>query len=178
MSHGEHSPLAGCYLRLVAVRHRYWTLGCCNIGRPRDTASNEQPVRAAALIGRRKMKSDEYRAHARECLERNGCCRPRCSTRAHQHRPHDGAICPGRSVGTGCARRGEGTTMFRAWMRREHWLIWLTAIVVTEHGGGDDRLFYVSAPDSGCGFNGVRSRNAIADRNRLLRAWRWMRATR
>jgi hypothetical protein len=47
-----------------------------------------------------------------------------------------------------------------------------------DHGGGDDRLFYVSAPDGGCGFNGVRSRNAIADRNRLLRAWRWMRATR
>ena len=23
-----------------------------------------------------------------------------------------------------------GTTMIRAWMRREHWLIWLTAIVV------------------------------------------------
>jgi hypothetical protein len=25
---------------------------------------------------------------------------------------------------------GGRTTMFRAWMRREHWLIWLTAIVV------------------------------------------------
>ena len=28
-----------------------------------------------------------------------------------------------------CALPG-GTTMIRAWMRREHWLIWLTAIVV------------------------------------------------
>jgi hypothetical protein len=26
----------------------------------------------------------------------------------------------------------------------------------TDHGGGDDRLFYVSAPDGGCGFKVAR----------------------
>jgi hypothetical protein len=58
MRHGEHSQLTGCYFRLVAGRRRFWALGCHRDDRPHDSTplrvANEQPARAAALIGRRQ----------------------------------------------------------------------------------------------------------------------------
>ena len=51
-----------------------------------------------------RQERDRWRTASRI---RNGCYHPRC-TRAHQGLPQRfGAICPGRSVGAGCARRGE-----------------------------------------------------------------------
>ena len=55
--------------------------------------------------------------------------------------------------------------MFRAWMRREHWLIWLTAIVVLTMAVATIGYFTLAHLTVAVASTGVRSRNAIADQS-------------
>ena len=63
-------------LLLTAIGIGLWALLRQQQTARRTTSRCEHAIRTAALIWRRKMKSDEYRAHARECLSATAAVAP------------------------------------------------------------------------------------------------------